>query len=87
MDVISVTSCIPESTFSRHKLPSTKAYFFILGNGELVIDFCQLLTTHETLSVVSTSLQNGASFLPLGAMHPIYRTDVPLLPRVRFLYI
>jgi hypothetical protein len=24
---------------------------------------------------------------PLGTMHPIYRTDVPLLPRVRFLYI
>ena len=24
---------------------------------------------------------------PLGTMHPIYRTDVPLLPSVRFLYI
>jgi len=24
---------------------------------------------------------------PLGTMHPIYGTDVPLLPTVRFLYI
>ena len=24
---------------------------------------------------------------PLGTMHSIYRTDVPFLPRVRFLYI
>jgi len=25
--------------------------------------------------------------LPLGTKHPIYRTGVPLLPKVRFLYI
>jgi hypothetical protein len=26
-------------------------------------------------------------FQPLGTMHPIYRTDLPLLSRIRFLYI
>ena len=26
-------------------------------------------------------------FEPLGTMHPIYRTDIPLFPRVHFLFI
>ena len=26
-------------------------------------------------------------YSPVGTMHPVYRTDVPLLPRVFFLYI
>jgi len=60
------------------------------GNNHARIHSWKFMLTINILKSVSYVLDCVTLFTvryPLGTIHPIYRTDVPLLPRVCFLYI